>query len=121
MTNASSLSLGQLKRAVQIKEQMTKLESQLATLLGATPAPAAKPTGNGMSAATRAKLSAMGKARWAKIKAGNRPSPKASVAQKAASSKTATPARKPMTAAQRAKIAATLKARWAKIKAARAH
>ncbi len=114
MTNASNLSLDQLKRAVLIKEQLTNLENQLSSLLGGkapAAAPAVKP--GGMSAAAKAKLSAMAKARWAKIKAGNN---KPSAAKPAAP---ASPAAKPagLSEAARKKISDAAKARWAKVKA----
>jgi hypothetical protein len=106
-TNASDLSLDQLKRAVQIKEQILKLQTELSTVLGSS-APAQKSKPSGMSPANKARLSPMAKARWAKIKAGNKQTPTAPKAS----------ARKPMSPAQRAKIAARMKARWAKAKAA---
>jgi len=109
MKTILELTSQQLRRAAQIKEQITSLERQLQNILGQT-APAAKSNG-GMTAAARAKISAAAKARWAKIKAAKGGQVSSKPAQK--------PARKPMSAAQKAKIAATLKARWAKIKAAK--
>lgn len=110
-TNASNLSLDRLKRAVQIKEQLIRLENQLSSLLGST-TPAANPGGNGMSAAAKARLSAMAKARWAKIKAGNKP-----VAAKPAAPASASAKSSPLSEAARKKISDAAKARWAKIKA----
>lgn len=110
-TNLSDLSLEQLKRAVQIKEQILSLQTELSAVLGPfVPVQKSKPSG--MSSVARAKLSVMAKARWAKIKAGNKRT-------LFAAPKSATkPARKPMSAALRSKIAARMKARWAKAKAA---
>lgn len=102
--NLADLSVEQLKRAAQIKEQITKLQDELSAVFGskvAAPKAAAKPSG--MSAAARARLSAMGKARWAKIKAGT---------QAAATSKA--PAKKgTMSAESRARLSALMKAKWA--------
>lgn len=85
----SSPSLDQLKRAIAVKEQIAKLEEELASILGGSAAPAAKrgrpgrKPGSGaaaagapapkkakrvMSAEGRARIIAAQKARWAKIK-----------------------------------------------------
>lgn len=108
MKNILELTSEQLRRAAQIKEQISSLEKQLENLLGQ--APAAKRNG-GMSASARAKISAAAKARWARVRAEKGGS-SAKTGKKPA-------ARKPMTAAQKARIAAAMKARWAKIKAAK--
>ena len=110
MKNILELSPHQLRRAAQIKEQITSLEKQMQALFGQG-ADAAKNNG-GMSAAARAKISAALKARWAKIKAAKQGQAPAKQVQNSSGRKT-------MSAAQRAKIASTLKARWAKIKAAK--
>jgi hypothetical protein len=106
-SNLSELSVSQLKRAVQIKEQIEKLESELSSLLGSSSSRQAAPTKGGMSEATKAKLRAAAKARWAKVNSG-----------KSAGSKAAAPKKSKMSAAARAKISAAAKARWAKAKAA---
>lgn len=68
----SRFSSAQLKRAAAIREQIEQKEKELTALLGI---PEALTVGGmarrhrRVSAATRAKLSAMAKARWAKIKA----------------------------------------------------
>lgn len=119
--NVSNLSIEQLKRAVSIKEQIATLEDQLVSILGT------RQVGNGriaegdkilngktsaptkrrkMSAAGRAKIAAVQKARWAKVKTSGAAKPSAA------------PKRKGMSAAGRAKIAAAARARWAKAKAA---
>ncbi len=102
----SSLSVEQLKKAVQIKEQITILESQLAELLGGGSAPA---TRGGMSAAARAKIAAAQRARWARVKGTGG----SKAAAKPAASK---PGPRKMSAAARAKIAAAQRARWARVK-----
>lgn len=69
----SRLSSGHLRRVAAIREQIEQKESELTALLGI---PEALTVGaivrrhRSLSAATRAKLSAAAKSRWAKIKAG---------------------------------------------------
>ncbi len=110
-TNVANLSLVQLKRAVQIKEQIIRLQTELSDVLGSGASVKNSEPSSGMSAAARAKLSAAAKARWAKIKADKqRSAPKARTV--------ATRSRKPMSATQKAILAANMKARWAKVKAA---
>jgi hypothetical protein len=68
----TSLSTDQLRRAISLKEQIAALETQLSQVVGASApaAPTAKRPGSGKrSAATRARMAAAQKARWAKIKA----------------------------------------------------
>src|SRR6476620_8948503 len=99
MSNLSELSVAQLKRAIQIKEQIEKLQSELSSALGST-GPSPKPsTGSGMSEATKAKLRAAAKARWAQVKTG-KPAPAP------AAKNNATTARKPMSAAAKARLSA---------------
>ena len=114
MKSILDLSPDQLRRAAQIKDQITSLEKQMQALLGqSAPASPSKPVvAGGMSKAARAKISAAMKARWAKRKAGSKTLP-----TNAAPAASAPRKRKPMSAAQRAQIAETLRARWAKIKA----
>ena len=75
-TNLSNVSVQQLKRAVVLREQIEKLEHELAGILGESPAPAASSNGHTgrrkMSAAARAKIAAAARARWARAKAANR-------------------------------------------------
>ena len=65
----ASFSTEQLRRAISLKEQIAALETQFDQILGA-PVPAAptaqRPEGRKRSAATRAKMAAAQKARWAK-------------------------------------------------------
>ena len=74
MIALSSLTPAQLIKAAKLKEQIAKLEKQLASLLQVkvTVAPQAAPKVAGkrkMSAAGRARIVAAQKARWAKLKA----------------------------------------------------
>jgi hypothetical protein len=109
MSSISNLSLEQLKRAVQLKEQIAKLERDLSGLLGSSTS-SSKNKSSGMSAATREKLRVAAKARWGKIKREN----------KAGNASTSQPVKRQfrMSSAARAKLAAAAKARWAKAKAA---
>ncbi len=109
--NLSDLSAAQLRRAAALKEQLEKLQQELADLLGApaaSQAPAAAPKKKGqLSAGGRANIRAAQMARWAKIKGKAQP---------------AEPPKKKkftMSAAAKAAISKAAKARWAKIKAAK--
>jgi hypothetical protein len=67
----ASLSTDQLRRAISFKEQIAALESQLSQMVGALApaAPIPKPAKmfrRRLSAATRAKMAAAARARWAK-------------------------------------------------------
>src|ERR1044071_3457479 len=105
MTSLLSLTTTQLKRAIGIKDKIAKLEGQLASILGSTSNSAPqKQTRRPMSAASRAKIAAAQKARWAKAKGK--------------SSAKAPAKKRTMSVAAKAKIGAAAKARWAKIKAA---
>jgi hypothetical protein len=116
MSNIKDLTVAQLKRAVEIREEIESLQAQLAAIGGASDgepaeAKAAKPGRRGkrrMSAAGRARIAAAAKARWAKFRRG------AVTAEPAK----ATRKRKRFNAAARAKLSAAAKARWAKAKAA---
>jgi hypothetical protein len=108
MSNLTSFTAAQLNQAADLKEKISALEKELASILGsaaATPAPALKQKSK-MSAAGRAKIVAAQKARWAKVK-GAKPAAEPVVRKKST-----------MSAAGRASIAAAAKARWAKVKAA---
>ena len=70
MSNLLSLTSAQLKHAADIKDKISALEKELASILGSpakasTPTPAPKKKSK-MSAAARAKIAAAQKARWAK-------------------------------------------------------
>jgi hypothetical protein len=66
MNDLTSLTPVQLKRAAALKEQIAKLEKELAAIFGASLVSSPKPSK--MSAAGRAKVAAAQKARWAKVK-----------------------------------------------------
>jgi hypothetical protein len=96
------ISLDSLEKALSIRRQIETLESRLAALLGGTVSPHTT-TGKGrrrMPAATRAKIAAAARARWAKRKAGQTVSK---------------PAKKKggLTPAGRKKLSQLMKARWA--------
>jgi hypothetical protein len=112
MSNLSSLTSAQLKRAAELKEQLEALAAELAGLLENGDATVvAEPARKGkFSAAGLARLRAAQKARWAKIKAA-KGDKKVSVEKKS---------RRKMSAAGRAKIAAGARARWARFHAAQA-
>jgi hypothetical protein len=79
MSNAlSNLSVKQLKKAIKLREKIEVLQSKLDQLLGATESlptakgkPGRKPKRK-MSAASRAKIAAAAKKRWAKVKAAGK-------------------------------------------------
>ena len=112
MTNLITLSSKQLNRAASIKERITALEEQLASILGATVSTESntKPASSGrkskMSAAGRARIAAAQRARWAKVR-GVKPA-----------GTTAKPAAKKrvVSAAVKARLSAIAKKRWAKAK-----
>src|SRR2546425_1245546 len=72
--NSIDISTDQLRRAVQIKEQIESLEGQLNSLLSGQIVNRKSPIGNGvgrrrtMSASARARIAAAQRARWAKVK-----------------------------------------------------
>lgn len=102
ITNLSTISVKQLKRAVNLREKIESLQNELAAILGESTG-AASGGRRIMSAAARARISAAQKARWAKQRNGGI-APGVQVRRK-------------MSAAARAKIAAAARARWAKAKA----
>lgn len=107
------LSASKLKRVVALKSQIERLEAELGKLVSATssaPAEKAVHPRRKMSAATKAKIYAAAKARWAKVHTAKSKSP--------AAAKVAKKGKRTMSAAARRKIAAAAKARWAKAKAA---
>ena len=115
LLSAMDLSLEKLKEAVSLREQIQALERRISSLFGGgggqQVSPAAKGSrgrGRGrraVSAATRAKLAAAAKARWAKRGPG-------------ATTLGSTPAkarkrRTGLTAAGRKRLSESMKARWA--------
>ena len=108
--NSTDISTDQLRRALQIKEQIESLEQQLNSLLSGSARiqssthPAIRGRRRTMSASARARIAAAQRARWAKVKGK--------------SSASATPRkRRKMSAAGRAAIAAAARARWARHRA----
>jgi len=119
MANAlSELSVEQLKRAIEIKEQIEDLQNALEEVLGG----AVVTTGNGrrrlgrrpgkgrrkMSAAAKAAISAAQKARWAKKRGETAPG------------KPAAERKKKLSPARLAALAKAREARWGKARAAKA-
>src|ERR1700722_3044518 len=106
MTKLTDLSTAQLKRAIDIKEQIEALQAQLDKIEagGEMPVPFFKPAKKKrrMSRAGRAAIAAGMKARWARIKGTAKASKPAK--KKDRRSSTAT----------RAKLAAAAQARWAR-------
>ena len=121
MATYHPLSTAQLRRALQLSEQIDTMQQQLHAILGSsgsvTAAPSKAKAAVGptrgkrtMSAAGRARIAAAARARWAKIKSKAAPA-KATPAK--ATAKTAAPKKKGgLTAEGRAKLAAAMKARW---------
>jgi len=70
MSNLTSLTSAQLKRAAKIKDKIDALERELASILGGKVS--AKQKKSGMSAAGRARVAAAQRARWAKVKAAKK-------------------------------------------------
>src|SRR5260370_18553030 len=88
-----------LREAISIRRQIDTLEKRLSSILGGSPASSPPRTGRRhMSAATRAKLAAAARARWAKLKAGTKTAP----TQKGG-----------ITPAGRKRLSQLMKARWA--------
>ena|SRR5256885_1619813 len=112
MANALvGLTVAQLKRAVEIKERVKALESQLGEILHPPSAEAEDGAGgrgsNKMGAAGRARIGAAQRARWARQR-------QFTVAAEPAPRKK----RKKISRAGRARLAAAAKARWARVRAA---
>jgi len=111
MSNINDLTVAQLKRAVEIMEEIESLQAQLTSIggrgAGRPPGTKGRKTGKRrMSAAGRARIAAAAKARWARFRRG-------AGAVRAAKA----PKRKRFSSAARARLSAAAKARWAKAKA----
>jgi Spy/CpxP family protein refolding chaperone len=94
------ISVKTLEEAISIRRQIDNLEKRLSSVLAGAPARPTAPTGGRyFSPATRAKLAAAAKARWAKKRGAT----------------TAAPSRKKgrLTPAGRRKLSQLMKARWA--------
>src|SRR6266487_1027739 len=95
------ISLKALQEAISIRRQIDTLEKRLSSIIGVGAAPAGPVAHGGrrrMSAATRAKLAAAARARWARQKAGM---------------KTAAKKKGGISAAGRKRLSQLMKARWA--------
>ena len=112
MATLHELSTGQLRQALQLREQIESLQQKLSSLLGRTSdGPIAKAKGKvgrprgkrTLSPEARAKIAAAQQARWAKVKRDQAP---------AKSAPKATTQKKGITEEGRAKLAAAMKARW---------
>jgi len=69
LMNPLDLSAGQLKQAAAVKDRIDKLNRQLRAILGApTNSRTAPNKSRSMSAATKRKIAAAQKARWAKLR-----------------------------------------------------
>jgi hypothetical protein len=114
MKEVLNLSVAKLKRIIELKTQIERLQSQLASFASDSTPTAAKAPGkkrHTMSAAGRRKISLAAKARWAKVHAAKAKSPTAA--------KTSGKKKRTMSAAARNKISQAAKARWAKVRAAK--
>jgi hypothetical protein len=104
--NLIDLTVNQLKRAAAIKEQVEKLNKELASIVGTqAKSGTASRTHRTMGAAVKKKIAAAQKARWAKIRGART----ATTSIKPAGSAK----KKSMSPAARAKLSAKLKAFWA--------
>jgi hypothetical protein len=118
MSTLLSLSSAQLLQAAKLKDEITSLEKELASVLGnatatASKAPAVAGKRSKMSPAARAKIAAAQRARWAKVK-HSKPASK-----RAGKSAAKAPVKKfKRSAAVKARLSALAKARWARAKAA---
>ena len=113
-TSLNTLSVSDLRKAANLKEQIEALERELSDLIGnGSPAPAVKGKKGGMSDAGKARIIAAQKARWAKVKA-SKPSPSPAKAAAAPKKKGG------ISPEGLARIKAAQKARWAKFKKAKA-
>ena len=104
------LPIATIEKALGIRKEIEALQASINSILGGTTTKQSTPTKvdgrkGKRSAASRAKMAASQKARWAKKNAGST-SPVAKAPKKGG-----------MSAAGRARIAAAQKARWAKVKA----
>jgi hypothetical protein len=93
------ISLNSLEEALSIRRKMDTLEKHLASILGTavSSGSTARRGPQRMSAATRAKIAAAARARWARVKAG----------------RAGTPKKGGLTPAGRRRLSQLMKARWA--------
>ncbi len=94
------ISVKTLQEAISIRQQIENLEKRLSSLLAGAPAkPTAAMGGRYFSPATRAKLAAAARARWARKRGATTPAPRKRKGQ--------------LTPAGRRKLSQLMKARWA--------
>ncbi len=112
--NVLEVSTSQLRRALDIKEQIEELQQELQTILnrgGTTGARRGAARGRRrMSAAAKARIAAAQRARWARQRAGGT---RANGANLATAKRRVT---RRMSPAARARIAAAQRARWARFR-----
>jgi len=94
------ISVKTLQEAISIRQQIENLEKRLSSLLAGAPVkPTAATGGRYFSPATRAKLAAAARARWARKRGATTPAPRKRKGQ--------------LTPAGRRKLSQLMKARWA--------
>jgi hypothetical protein len=103
--NIYDLTINQLKRAVVIKEQLSKLGDELRSIFDGAKGAMSASNKRTMSASVKAKIAAAQKARWAKLRRAKELPRSAKTAAKVT--------KKSMSPAARAKLSAKLKAYWA--------
>jgi len=109
--NIYDLTITQLKRAVTIKEELSKLGNELRSIFdGSNRSGTPSRKRRTMSASAKQKIATAQKARWAKAREESQPMALAKTAGSA-------PAKRTMSASARRRIAAAQRARWAKWKA----
>jgi hypothetical protein len=128
MSQISTPSIDRLKKAVEVAEQIEKLQSELASILGSqtavSSAPAAKvakvaaskPAVKGrrtMSPEARERIAAAQRARWAKSRGGAVAKPAVAASSPATKTK---PGKRTLSPEAREKIAAAARRRWAAVK-----
>jgi hypothetical protein len=128
MSQISTPSIDRLKRAVEVAEQIEKLQSELASILGSQPAvssapvaraakvAASKPAVKGkrtMSPEARERIAAAQRARWAKSRGAAVAKPASAASSPATKAK---PGKRTLSPEAREKIAAAARRRWAAVK-----
>jgi len=117
MTNAlSSLTLAQLRRAVEVKEQIETLQNEINQILGAPSEARVLPRGR-VSARGRKRYGAAARAKFAAAQRARRARERGA-ATAPVSNLTVRRKRKKLSPAARARISAAAKARWARARAA---
>ena len=97
------ISLNSLEEALSIRRKMDTLEKRLASILGTAISSGSSRGPQRMSAATRAKIAAAARARWARVKVGRTGAPTIVRGKKKGG----------LTPAGRKRLSQLMKARWA--------